>query len=128
MNWKSSPAVAGRGHIGCPLCTIIPEHILRELIGHDDAKVAARALYTVQHTERIIADPQLLHRGTPVQVPHPHHGTVWVEGTQARWSRTRPGPRWGGPPVGHHTQEVLETILGYSADRIAELVIAGALG
>jgi crotonobetainyl-CoA:carnitine CoA-transferase CaiB-like acyl-CoA transferase len=86
------------------------------------------AAHTVQHTAEIIADPQLIHRGTPVQVPHPRYGRVWVENTQARWSRTQPAPAFAGPPVGHHTQEVLEGILGYDDDRIAQLVVAGAIG
>lgn len=90
-------------------------------------QAAGVAAHTVQHSAEIVADPQLLHRGTPVQVPHPIHGQVWVEGNQARWSRTQPAPVFAGPPVGHHTQEVLEEILGYDADRIADLVIAGAI-
>jgi len=91
-------------------------------------QAAGVAAHTVQHTADVIADPQLLHRGTPVQVPHPRYGQVWVENTQARWSRTQPAPAFAGPPVGHHTQEVLEGILVYDADRIAELVVAGAIG
>jgi crotonobetainyl-CoA:carnitine CoA-transferase CaiB-like acyl-CoA transferase len=85
------------------------------------------AAHPVQHSAEVVADPQLAHRGTPVQVPHPHYGRVWVENSQARWSRTQPAPAFAGPPVGHHTQEVLEGILGYDADRIADLVIAGAI-
>jgi benzylsuccinate CoA-transferase BbsF subunit len=88
---------------------------------------AGVAAHPVQHSAEVVADPQLLHRGTPVQVPHPRHGKVWVEGTQARWSRTQPAPAFAGPPLGHHTQEVLETILGYTPDAIAALVLAGAI-
>jgi crotonobetainyl-CoA:carnitine CoA-transferase CaiB-like acyl-CoA transferase len=101
--------------------------------GHDPDDLTERlqaagvAAHTVQHSAQVIVDPQLVHRGTPVQVPHPHYGKVWVENTQARWSRTQPYPGFAGPPLGHHTQHVLEAILGYDADRIAELVIAGAI-
>jgi crotonobetainyl-CoA:carnitine CoA-transferase CaiB-like acyl-CoA transferase len=91
-------------------------------------QAAGVAAHTVQHTAEVIADSQLLHRGTPVQVPHPRYGQVWIENTQARWSRTQPAPAFAGPPVGHHTQYVLEGILGYSSDRIAELVVSGAIG
>jgi crotonobetainyl-CoA:carnitine CoA-transferase CaiB-like acyl-CoA transferase len=91
-------------------------------------QAAGVAAHTVQHSAQIVTDPQLVHRGTPVQVPHPRYGQVWVENTQARWSRTQPGPAFAGPPVGHHTQEVLEGILGYDSERIADLVIAGAIG
>ena len=91
-------------------------------------QAAGVAAHAVQHSLEVIADPQLRHRGTPVAVHHPTHGTAWVENTQARWSRTQPGPAFAGPPVGHHTQLVLEELLGYDADRIADLVIAGAIG
>jgi crotonobetainyl-CoA:carnitine CoA-transferase CaiB-like acyl-CoA transferase len=63
-----------------------------------------------------------------MKVLHPHHGQVWVEGSQARWSRTQPAPAFAGPPLGHHTQFVLEEILGYDPDTITDLVIAGAMG
>ncbi len=99
-----------------------PDELTRQL------QAAGVAAHTVQHSPQIIADPQLLHRGTPVRVPHPRHGDVWVEGSQARWSRTQPGPAFAGPPVGHHTHEVLAGILGYDDDRIAQLVIDGAIG
>jgi crotonobetainyl-CoA:carnitine CoA-transferase CaiB-like acyl-CoA transferase len=39
-------------------------------------QAAAVAAHTVQHSAEVIADPQLLHRGTPVQVPHPRYGQV----------------------------------------------------
>ena len=82
----------------------------------------------MQHSAQVVADPQLVHRGTPVQVPHPHHGQVWVENTQARWSRTQPAPTFAGPPVGHHTQLVMEQILGYDSEKCSDLIIAGAIG
>ena len=91
-------------------------------------QAAGVAAHAVQHSAEVVADPQLLHRGTPVQVPHPRYGQVWIENTQARWSRTQPFPAFAGPPVGHHTHEVLAGILGYDADKIAALVIAGAIG
>lgn len=84
--------------------------------------------HAVQHSAEVCADPQLHHRRYLQRVPHPRYGTVAVEGSQARWSRTQPGPAFGGPLVGQHTQYVLEELLGYDTDRIAELVIAGAIG
>jgi crotonobetainyl-CoA:carnitine CoA-transferase CaiB-like acyl-CoA transferase len=85
------------------------------------------AAHAVQHSAEVVADPQLVHRGTPVRVPHPTLGHVWVEGTQARWSRTQPAPAFAGPPLGHHTEHVLAELLGYDAERIADLVLAGAI-
>jgi crotonobetainyl-CoA:carnitine CoA-transferase CaiB-like acyl-CoA transferase len=85
------------------------------------------AAHGVQHSAQIVTDPQLAHREYAQQVPHPDHGQVWVEGSQARWSRTQPRPLHSGPPVGQHTQDVLSGILGYTEDQIADLVIAGAI-
>jgi len=75
----------------------------------------------------LVADPQLAHREHYRQVPHPNHGTTWVEGGNYTLSRTPARVDWGGPTFGQHNSEVLEQILGYDIDRIAELIIAGAV-
>ncbi len=74
-----------------------------------------------------VADPQLEHRGHYRQAPHPNHGMTWVEGPNYTLSRTPSRVDWGGPTFGQHNSEVLEEILGYDVDRIAELIIAGAV-
>lgn len=74
-----------------------------------------------------VADPQLIHREHFRQVPHPNHGMTWVEGGNYTLSRTPARVDWGGPTFGQHNMEVLEGLLGYDGDRIAELVIAGAI-
>jgi crotonobetainyl-CoA:carnitine CoA-transferase CaiB-like acyl-CoA transferase len=74
-----------------------------------------------------VADPQLAHRHHYRQAPHPNHGMTWVEGPNYRLSRTPSRVDWGGPTFGQHNSEVLEQILGYDVDRIAELIIAGAV-
>ncbi len=89
---------------------------------------AGVAAHAVQHSAQVVADPQLAHRGYLRDVPHIRYGTVKVEGSQARWSRTQPDPAFAGPLVGQHTQYVLEELLGYDTDEIAELVVAGAIG
>ncbi|MCP4228299.1 MAG: CoA transferase [Actinomycetia bacterium] len=74
-----------------------------------------------------VADPQLVHRNHYQQVPHPNHGMTWVESGNYQLSRTPARIDWGGPTFGQHNMEVLEGILGYDGDRIADLVIAGAI-
>jgi crotonobetainyl-CoA:carnitine CoA-transferase CaiB-like acyl-CoA transferase len=83
--------------------------------------------HQVQNARQCVADPQLLHRGQFRQVPHPVVGTTWVEGSPIRLCRTPGHPSWGGPVLGQHLHEVLTDILGYGDERIAELIIAGAL-
>ena len=81
----------------------------------------------VYNSPEAASDPQLLHHGHFVTVPHPAHGQAVVEAPRFRLSRTPaqvPGP---APSFGDSTQWVLETVLGYDDERIAELAIAGAL-
>jgi crotonobetainyl-CoA:carnitine CoA-transferase CaiB-like acyl-CoA transferase len=72
-------------------------------------------------------DPQLLHRGHFVEVPHEIHGTTVVEGSRFQLSRTPARIERAGPTFGRDNQYVLETILGYSEEKITDLVIAGVL-
>jgi crotonobetainyl-CoA:carnitine CoA-transferase CaiB-like acyl-CoA transferase len=60
-------------------------------------------------------------------VDHAEHGTTWVEGSRFTLSRTPAQITTGGPTYGQHTFDVLGDILGYDADRIAELAVAGVL-
>ncbi len=83
--------------------------------------------HRVHDAEGLVADPQLVARGHFVQVPHTVHGHTWVENSNFELSRTPGAPEWGGPMFGEHNMEVLEGILGYDGDKIADLVIAGAL-
>ena len=83
--------------------------------------------HVVQNSEEVYADPQLRHRGHFVEVPHEIHGTTTVEGSRFRLSRTPAKVERSGPTFGQHNQHVLETILGYSPERIAELAAAQVL-
>ncbi|MDP9237011.1 MAG: CoA transferase [Chloroflexota bacterium] len=86
--------------------------------------VAASA---VQHSRELYDDAQLWHRGHFVQLEHEVHGTTWVEGSRFRLSRTPARIERAAPTFGRDNFYVLETILGYDADRIAELAAAGVL-
>ncbi len=84
--------------------------------------------HTVQNTVDANADPQLLHRDHFVRVDHPVAGETVVEHSRYKLSRTPAQVNRGGPALGQDNQYVLETLLGYSEDRISELVATGALG
>jgi crotonobetainyl-CoA:carnitine CoA-transferase CaiB-like acyl-CoA transferase len=73
-------------------------------------------------------DPQLHHRDHFVRVPHPILGNTWVENSRFKLSRTPARVERPAPTLGEHSQFVLEQILGYSEERIGELVADGALG
>ncbi|MGH7879591.1 MAG: CaiB/BaiF CoA transferase family protein, partial [Candidatus Binataceae bacterium] len=83
--------------------------------------------HTVQNAFDLAADPQLAHRGHFVETRHATLGRAWVENSRFQLART-PAQIRGAPTLGEHNQEVLEQILGYSEERIAELVADGALG
>ena len=74
-----------------------------------------------------MVDPQLLHLQHFKQIPHPHGGHTVVEGTRARLSRTPGRPGDTVPTFGAGMTDVLEGILGYDAERIGELLVAGIL-
>jgi crotonobetainyl-CoA:carnitine CoA-transferase CaiB-like acyl-CoA transferase len=94
------------------------EHLLQEL------GVPAHGL---QNAAEIYTDPQVHHRGQYVEVPHPVSGTMWVENSRYKLSRTPAKVEHPGPTVGQHTQYVLEKLLGYDEERISQLVVDGAL-
>jgi crotonobetainyl-CoA:carnitine CoA-transferase CaiB-like acyl-CoA transferase len=74
-----------------------------------------------------LADPQLQFRGHFVTVDHPVVGTVPLEASRLRLSRTPARPPTAGPTFGQHNDLVLRDILGMSEEEIAELVASGAL-
>ncbi len=83
--------------------------------------------HRVNDAADLVADPQIIARDHFLSVPHAKHGHTWVENSNFELSRTPGRPLWGGPMFGEHNMEVLEGILGYDTERIADLVIAGAI-
>ena len=75
----------------------------------------------VQSLYELATDPQLLHRGHFVPLAHPVHGTTTVEGSRFVLSRTPAQINRAAPTLGGDTSYVLQTLLGYSPERIAEL-------
>jgi benzylsuccinate CoA-transferase BbsF subunit len=97
---------------------------------HDaEAALQARGVpaSVVQNSRDLYSDPQLAHRGHFVQLEHEVHGTTAVEGSRFKLSRTPARIERAGPTFGRDNQYVLETILHYSPDRIAELAMEGVL-
>lgn len=82
---------------------------------------AVRSLYEMEH------DPQLQHRKHFVQLEHNTLGPVTVEGSRFRMSRTPAVVERSAPTWGRDNQYVLEQILGYSEEKITELIVAEAL-
>lgn len=85
------------------------------------------AAHTVQVAADLVEDPQLIHRKHFREVAHQTNEKMWVEGTRFQMSRSRDEISDGGPSYGQHTFDVLEGILGYGPDQIADLAVAGVL-
>ena len=86
------------------------------------------AAHQVQNSPECDVDPQLAARGGwVVRVPHPVMDEIAVGASPIRMSRTPADIATAGPTLGQHTFDVLSDLLGYDADRIAELAVADVL-
>jgi crotonobetainyl-CoA:carnitine CoA-transferase CaiB-like acyl-CoA transferase len=75
----------------------------------------------VNTMERLFHDPQLLHRGMVVEVPHPTIGTLKLAGIPVKYSDTPPAVRMPPPLLGEHTDQILTDVLGYGPQQIDDL-------
>jgi formyl-CoA transferase len=82
----------------------------------------------VREVEEVVADPELIERGTLIDSTYPTRGEVKVAGSPVKMSAiTREEMPCVRPPqLGEHTDEVLSSI-GISRERIAELRHEGAV-
>jgi crotonobetainyl-CoA:carnitine CoA-transferase CaiB-like acyl-CoA transferase len=83
--------------------------------------------YIVQNSAECWADPQLKFREHFVPALHTAIGEVIVEGTRFKLSRTPAEISRAHPGLGEHNAEVLFDILGYDADRAADVFAALAM-
>lgn len=89
-----------------------------------DAGVAAHAVVS---SEGLANDPQLEHRKHFRLLPHAVNTEMWVEGPRFSMSRSPDAVTSAAPTYGQHTFDVLEGLLGYSAEQVSELAVAGVL-
>ena len=82
----------------------------------------------VQRSSDHQLDPQLAHRSFFRHLEHPEMGVVPYEGHQFKISGYDNGPRFPAPCIGEHTYEVLQTILGFTDDQIADAYASGSCG
>jgi crotonobetainyl-CoA:carnitine CoA-transferase CaiB-like acyl-CoA transferase len=82
----------------------------------------------IQRIDEVLGDPQVRLRDMVVPLEHPRLGTVPTLGTPIRTSGAPPFRPAPPPGLGEHTAAVLGELLGYSAERIADLRQAGVIG
>ena len=85
-------------------------------------------VHGVQNSAECWADPQLQHRATTSPCPTRSTSRASSRARACVLSRTPGVVRRTGPTLGEHNDLVLRELLGYDDERIADLVIAGALG
>ncbi len=85
------------------------------------------AAHMVQDSSDCMNDPQLVHQNHFPWAPHPEAREVMIDGIPHQLSRSIGGFDWAGPTYGQHSMEILEGILGYDSEQIAELAVAEVL-
>jgi len=75
----------------------------------------------VNSIENAAEDPHVHEREILVEVPDPYAGSIHVSGKTIKFGRT-PMEVGTAPTVGEHTEHVLRDILGYSSERLNDLV------
>lgn len=81
----------------------------------------------VQNGSHCRDDEQLELRRWVTKVEHDRIGELTIYRSPVQMSRTPPAFSSAGPPLGHHSFEVLTEVLGYELEAVAELAIAGVL-
>ncbi len=77
--------------------------------------------------DRVLSDPQVLHRQMVVEVEHPTAGTLKLLGVPYKFSETPAAVKSAPPLLGQHTEDVLRKWLGYSDEEIAALRAANVV-
>ncbi|MGV9801247.1 CaiB/BaiF CoA transferase family protein [Mycobacterium sp. NPDC003449] len=75
----------------------------------------------------MLDDEQFIARKSIVETEHPVLGSVPMQNTFPRLSRTDGAVRWPGPRLGQHTVEVLTRLGGYPSEAVAEFAAAGTI-
>lgn len=100
-------------------------------------RTAAEAMHALQavgvvavqvfSNKDLFEDPHLRARGAWHAVEHPYLGRQWVQGLAWRSSGVPDTTVRPGPLLGQHTGEVLQELLGMTAEQVAQMQESGAL-
>jgi crotonobetainyl-CoA:carnitine CoA-transferase CaiB-like acyl-CoA transferase len=83
---------------------------------------------TVNTLAEVVKHPQVVARGSFVDIEHPKVGKVPVVNVPARLSRTPGAVRSPSPSLGQHTEQALRELLGLDAAALAALRAGKAIG
>jgi crotonobetainyl-CoA:carnitine CoA-transferase CaiB-like acyl-CoA transferase len=80
----------------------------------------------VNELEEALAEPQVAHNQSLIELTHPVHGTYTVPNNPIRMSASPPRPHGYVPAVGEHTRQIL-TEFGFDEPTIAKFAEVGAV-
>ena len=102
----------------------IGAHTLDETVRHfQEFEGALGPIYDI---EQLLSDPHVRHRETFITVEDEELGPLRMQNVIPRMLDTPGRIKWAGPPIGKHTNEVLEG-LGYSPEDIARFREEGTI-
>lgn len=84
----------------------------------------------VRSPETAVSDPRVVARGETVPLEHPKYGaveTVYGTGIPIKFSAATAGFDQPAPEIGQHNELVYGKVLGYSAEKLAELHAQGVI-
>lgn len=84
----------------------------------DEAGVPMSQIYSIKD---IFEDPQFKARENIVEVEHPRLGKVKIPGVVPKFSDTPGSIRQIAPDLGEHNEDILQSLLGMDAEKIAAL-------
>ena len=82
----------------------------------------------VNTVDRVVVDPQIVHRGMITELTSDDGRKVSVVGDPMKFSESRRNEATYPPAVGEHTSEVLKSVLKMTDAEIAALASAGVVG
>jgi crotonobetainyl-CoA:carnitine CoA-transferase CaiB-like acyl-CoA transferase len=88
------------------------------------ARIPCAPVYNVAQA---LSDEQVRHRGMVVSVAHPQGGCVEMPGNPIKLSETYEDTYSPPPLLGQHTEEVLEALLGFTPQQVADLRAKGVV-
>ena len=94
-------------------------------IGFEHFRIGLDFLW--QALGQVFAEPQIVHRGMRIDLPHPTAGKVPGVRNPINYSRTPLEYRMAPPLLGEHTDAVLEAELGLDSAERARLRAVGAI-
>jgi CoA:oxalate CoA-transferase len=81
----------------------------------------------IQSVDRVLADPQVLHRRMVVEIDHPEHGPLPTLGTPIKVDGALDLAVTAAPRLGQHTDEILTVLLKYSGECVTALRQQGVI-